>query len=112
MKVLVLILAALPLNGAWAQSHCKAQFKRNLQEIQKRSKSMRPICWREVQRGSDNSSRIMTICNDNEVALAQSMENFERRNVALCEGSCSGELNAVKVCVDGRPLSYYLSQLK
>ncbi len=72
---------------------------------------MKPSCWAQVQKGEANTANIMSACSDREVDSAQSMETFEKRNVALCQGSCAGELNTAKVCIDGKSLSYYFSRL-
>lgn len=112
MKYLALAILALSLNSAFAASNCAAQFKRNLEEIQRRSRSMSPKCWQQVQKGNANTANIMSTCNDREIDLAQAMEPFENRNVALCNGACSKDLNAIQVCIDGKPLGYYFSKLK
>ncbi len=72
---------------------------------------MKPACWKQVQKGAANTSNIMSACDQREVDLAHAMEPFENKNVALCNGSCGNELNQLKVCVDGRPLSFYMSQI-
>lgn len=110
MKFILFIATALSMNSAIAQTHCKAQFKRNLDEISKRAKSMKPACWREVQKGEGNSANIMSKCSDQEVNLAYAMEPFEKRNVALCQGPCAGELKAA--CVDGKSMNYYYSKVQ
>lgn len=115
MKLIISIVALAALMIFDVQvaqaSPCSAQFSSGLAAIRSKSKTLRPACWSQMQKKPRNDELIKKVCGD-QVPTAMEIGSIEYTLRGLCHGECRSELSPRGLCIDGRPLSYYLGRMR
>lgn len=108
------IASVFMMSTANAKSACRANFEKNVRSIAGLANRLSDPCWAQVQKGRANMTKIMSACTrPGELIIASSMGEYKDANKDLCHNpDCQAELRAqLKVCVDKRPLQYYITKL-
>lgn len=94
------------------KSECRQRFEHNIRGEVQLSKSLSAACWAQVKKGERNEAKIRSTCNNQEVGIALDMRQLKRNNTRLCrQEECQAELDKLQVCVDHKPLDYYVKRL-
>lgn len=108
---MVIGIGALGLMTSPVQAgKCLSDYSHNLKQLAKHANRLTDKCWKEVQKGESNADKIIENCSGPEMERVFIMRQHKIENRALCKSSCRSELSAKQLCVDNRPLSYYLSK--
>lgn len=91
-------------------NQCLRDYSHNLKQLAKQANRLTDKCWKEVQKGESNADKIIETCSGPEMDRVFLMRRYKLENRSLCQSACRSVLSAKQLCVDNRPLSYYLSK--
>lgn len=109
---LILTMGALSSQGAFAKSQCRSRFESHIRYLLRLANSLSAPCWREVDKGEGNVSRIRQYCSK-EMSTVFTMKSHKDQLTNLCyDSTCNPELKKLKVCIPGKRLAYYKKVLR